>query len=229
MVMGLRQRPFKGWFQLVLPALLLSVPANLQAQYIGPPPALIVLGEWQVGLATVPPDLKHLATDGSRRTFGVAFPFWIGQKQQLRVRYDDDLFSGSRAYESGYYYATADTEVKIRKLSLDYLYAPDAQGWSFERHYLYGGAGVGLAQTWHTRRSQGYLMTPGLPLDAEALTWSPAGRAFFGLRLFASVAVEAQFETSSHRFEGASYRDASASVCLRFWPVMLAAGKEPRN
>jgi hypothetical protein len=229
MVRHLRQRPFKGRFHLSLPALLLSVPANLQAQYIGPPPGLIVLGEWQVGLATVPPDLKHLATDGSRRTFGVAFPFWIGQEQQLRLRYDDDLFSGSRAYASGYYYATADTEVKIRKLSLDYLYAPGAQAWNFERPYLYGGAGVGLAQTWHTRTSQGSLMTPGLPRDAEALTWSPAGRVFFGLRLFASLAVEAQFEASSHQFEGVSYLDASASLCLRFSPMMLAAGKDPRN
>jgi len=228
MVRNLRQQPFKGRFHLGLPVLLLSVPANLQAQYIGPPPDLIVLGEWQVGLATVPPDLKHLATDGSRRTFGVAFPFWIGPKQQLRVRYDDNLFSGSRPYESGYYYATADTEVKIRKLSLDYLRAPGAQDWSFERPYFYGGVGVGLAQTWHTRRSQGYLMTPGLPTDAEALTWSPAGRVFFGLRMFASVAVEAQFETSSHRFEGVSYRDASASLCLRFSPIMLATGKDPR-
>lgn len=229
MVMDLRLGAFKGRFHLVLATLLLSIPANLQAQYIGPPPGLIVLGEWQVGLATAPPDLKHLTTDGSRRTFGVAFPFWIGQKQLLRLRYDDNLFSGSRAYESGYYHATADTEVKIRKLSLDFLYAPGAQAWSFERPYFYGGTGVGLAQTWHTRSDQGYLMTPGLPPDAETSTWSPAGRVFFGLRLFASAAVEAQFETSSHRFEGVSYHDTSASLCLRFSPTMLAAGKDPRN
>lgn len=217
-----------GRFCLGLPALLLA-PATLQAQYIGPPPGLFVMGELQVGLATVPPDLKRLATEGSRLTFGVTFPFWISPTQQLRVRYDDHLFTGSQAYASGSYYATANTELKIRKLSLDYLVAPGARGWAFQRPYLYGGAGVGLAQTWHSRRSQGYLLTPGLPGDAEALTWSPAGRIFFGRRLLASAAVEAQFETSSHRFEGVTYRDTSASLYLRFWPAMLAPAKDPRN
>lgn len=204
---------------LLLPLLGIALP--VKAQYIGPPAELIVLGEWHYGYAQVPSDLKGVATDGPQRAFGVAFPLRITQAWQLRFRYDDSLFSGSQLFDSGLSHASAKTSVKLRQLSLDTVYSPKGDRWNMRGPYIYMGVGAGISQTWHERLNMGFVRMPGLPPEAEEQTWAPMGRVFFGVQLFRSVALEAQFQGSTHRFEGVRFTDAYATLGLRIWPAML--------
>lgn len=216
----MQQRP---WPKRLLLLLLFMAPGFLRAQYIGPPAVLALLGEWHVGLTQVPSDLKGVATDGPRRALGVSFPFRIVPAWQLRVRYDDGLFSGSQSFTSGPANATATTSVKQRQASLDAVYSPGGDRWTMHRPYLYAGAGLGIMQTWHERTLMGYVAMPGLPPATQEQTWSPVGRLFLGVQVFRSVALEAQFQSSTHRFEGVRYTDACATLGLRVWPAVLFA------
>jgi hypothetical protein len=207
----------------ILLLLFLFAPISLQAQYIGPPAALVLLGEWHLGFTQVPSDLNGVATDGPRRALGVAFPLQIAQAWHLRFRYDDGLFSGTRSFTSGPAYATATTSVKQRQAGLDVVYSPGGDRWTMHRPYVYAGTGVGIMQTWHERTLMGYVAMPGLPPGAEEETWSPVGRVFLGIQVCRSVALEAQFQSSTHRFEGVRYTDACATLGLRVWPAMLFA------
>lgn len=216
----LSQRPGQKRFLLLL---LFMTSGSLRAQYIGPPAALVLLGEWHFGFTQVPSDLKGVATDGSQRALGVAFPFRIAPAWQLRVRYDDGLFSGSQSFTSGPANATATTSVKQRQASLDAVYSPGGDRWTMHRPCVYAGAGMGIMQTWHERTLMGYVAMPGLPPATREQTWCPVGRIFFGVQVFRSVALEAQFQSSTHRFEGVRYTDACATLGLRVWPAMLFA------
>ena len=205
----------------------LAAGACLQAQALMPPVGLALLGEWHVGVATVPAGLRSVITEGGPVTFGIAFPSAVGPGWLLRPRYDDGRFSGVQAFQEGPAYATARTSVKIRLLSLDILREAAGDGRSRVRPYL--GVGAGVAQTWHRRENLGVLTIPGLPPGAESESWSPAGRLFAGIRLSRGFALEAQVQASSHSFEGHRYHDASAALSLRFWPLELARGREGPN
>jgi hypothetical protein len=193
---------------------------SLQAQYLGPPAGLLLLGEWHLGYSQVPPALKDTATNGAQRALGVAFPFPVAPHWQVRFRYDDEVFTGSVDYTSGSLSAAARSEVQMRNVGVDALWSTTADRWRQTRPALYVGAGAGFGSTRHERRLMGYLVIPGLPPAHREETWGPVLRALVGIQVVPSLALEAQAQVSTHRFEGTQYTDARATLGVRIWPAM---------
>ena len=207
----------------LLPVLLLLAGAGgaLRAQPVEPIVGMLILGEWHLGRSSVPAGLKDVATDGSGRALGLAFPFQVSDHWLLRPRYDDGAFTGRRVRGA---YTTVDTEILQRHFGLDALctVAGNRHGPS-----VYVGAGAGIVMTWHERRINGVLNLPDLPYGAREDTLAPAFRLCAGLRLTPWLAVEAQAQSSSHRFQGERFSDTFGTLGLRLWPARLFGGKQP--
>lgn len=195
--------------------------STLHAQPVEPIAAMLVLGEWHIGLSSVPAGLKDTATDGPRRTFGLAFPIPLDDRWSLRPRYDDGVFSGSAGHGPD---STIRTEILQRHFGLDALLTLAGGP---RRPSLYVGAGAGIVMTWHERRITGALTAPDLPFATSEDTLSPAFRVCAGLRLTPWLAVEAQAQTSSHRFQGERFTDTFGTLGLRLWPALLFGGGPP--
>lgn len=208
-----------------LPVLLVlaGLAAPLCAQPVEPIAALLVLGEWRIGLSSVPAGLKDSATDGPRRNLGLAFPIPLDDRWWLRPRYDDGVFSGSASHGPD---TTVRTEILQRHFGLDALLTVAGGP---RRPSLYVGAGAGIAMTWHERRITGALNVPGLPFAASEDTLSPAFRLCAGLRVTPWLALEVEAQTSSHRFQGERFTDTYGTLGLRLWPAVLFAGTPPTH
>jgi len=207
-------------------ALALACGVALQAQWVPPEAvAFALLGEFQVGVSQVPADLKGTLDSRSQRALGWSFPLRLAPRWQLRPRYDDTLFRGLEPRSEGA--ATVRTTLKLHHLGTDLLFSPGGERWQ-ARPTVYVGGGLGLVQTWHERDLLGVLQGPGLPAPRAEETWSPAVRLLAGLQVTPWLALEAQFQSSSHRFEGGQVRDAHGTVGVRFWPAAAFAKRGPR-
>ncbi len=203
--------------------LLLAAPLPAQDP-AGLLPTLFFLGEWHVGASQVPGDLMAIATDGNRRALGWSFPVPVGDAWQVRPRYDDGLFTGSESWGPG---TSLETRILQRHFGLDVLYTLGGDRRD-PQPTVYFGAGAGAMQTIHERRANGILLVPGLPSSASQETWSPAGRVCAGLQLTPWLAVEAQVQTSAHRFLGTRFTDTFGTLGVRFWLARMLGSPSPR-
>lgn len=209
--------------KLRLPTILLALALPLTAQDYSPLATLFIIGEWHLGYSQVPADLKGVATDGTLRALGWSFPIPLAKSWQLRPRYDDGLFSGNEAWGAK---TGVETRILQRHFGMDALYTLSGDRWG-SRPTLYLGAGVGVMQTWHERTAHGDLQVPRLPASDSQETWSPAGRVCAGVQFTPWLALEAQVQASSHRFQGIDYADTFGTLGVRIWPAAMF-GHRPR-